>query len=151
MFHSREVNQRINRLHGRAPRLVYNDYCSTFEHLLEKDDSCTVHHSNLHFLSIELYKIVNDLATNIFSDIFLRNNGGVNLHSQNDFVLPQVRTEFCGKGTLRYLGPLIWNIIPSEIKNVSSLNEFKKQIRKWRTLDCPCRLCKKYIPHVGFI
>ena len=46
MFHGREVNQRINRLHERALSLVYNDYCSTFEHLLEKDDSCTVHHSN---------------------------------------------------------------------------------------------------------
>ena len=72
MFHGREVNQRINRLHERALRLVYNDYCSTFEHLLEKDDSCTVHHSNLNFLSIELYKVVNDLTTNIFSGIFLR-------------------------------------------------------------------------------
>ena len=151
MFHGREVNQRINRLHERALRIVYNDYVSTFEHLLEKDDSCTVHHSNLHFLSIELYKVVNDQSTNIFSDIFLRNNRGICLRSQNDFALPQVRTESCGKGALRYLGPLIWNIIPSEIKNLPSLNEFKKQIRKWRPLDCPCRLCKNYIPQVGFI
>ena len=151
MFHSREVNQRINRLHERALRLVYSDYISTFEHLLEKDDSCTVHHSNLHFLSIELYKVVNDLTTNIFSDIFLRNNQEVSLRSQNYFALPRVRTESCGKGALRYLGPLIWNIIPSEIKNVSSLNKFKKQIRQWRPLECPCRLCKNYIPDVGFI
>ena len=118
------------RLHERALRLVYNDYCSTFQHLLEKDDSCTVHHSNLHFLSIQLYKVVNDLTTNIFSNIILRNNQGVSLHSQNEFALPQVRTESCGKGASRYLGPLIWNIIPSEIKNLSSLKEFKKQIRQ---------------------
>ena len=97
MFHGREVNQRINRLHERALRLVYNDYCSTFEHLLEKDDSCTVHHSNLHLLSIESYKVVNDLTTNIFSDIFLRNNQGVSLRSQNECALSQVRTESCGK------------------------------------------------------
>ena len=64
MFHGREVNQRINRLHERALRIVYN--VSTFEHLLEKYYSCTVHHSNLHFLSIELYKVVNDQSTNIF-------------------------------------------------------------------------------------
>ena len=49
--------------------------------------------------------------------------------SQNYFALPQVRTESCGKGALQYLGPLIWNIIPSEIKNLPSLNEFKDQIR----------------------
>ena len=132
--------------------LKETDVCNfTFEHLLEKDDSCTVHHSNLHFLSIELYKVVNDLTTNIFSDIFLRNNQEVSLRSQNYFALPRVRTESCGKGVLRYLGPLIWNIIPSEIKNVSSLNKFKKQIRQCRPLECPCRLCKNYIPDVGFI
>ena len=50
---------------------------------------------------IELYKVVNDLTTNIFSDIFLRNNQGVSLRSQNELALPQVRTESCGKGTLR--------------------------------------------------
>ena len=33
----------------------------------------------------------------------------------------------CGKGALRYLGPLIWNIIPSEIKNVSSLKSLKNR------------------------
>ena len=91
------------------------------------------------------------IYTNIFSDIFLRNNRGICLRSQNDFALPQVKTESCEKGALRYLGPLIWNIIPSEIKNLPSLNEFKKQIRKLRPLDCPCRLCKNYIPQVGFI
>ena len=72
---------------------MYNDYISTFEHLLEKDDSYTVHHSNLHFLSIELYKVVNDLTTNIFSDIFLRFNQEVSLRSQTYFALPRVRTE----------------------------------------------------------
>ena len=151
MFHGRELNQRINRLHERALRLVYNDFNSTFEYLLEKDGSCTVHHSNLHFLSIELYKVANGLSTKQFSNIFLRNNRGVSLRSQNDFALPQVMTESCGKGTLRYLGPLIWNIIPSKIKNLSLLNDFKKQIRQWKPLDCPCRLCKNYIPHLGFI
>ena len=48
MFHSRELNQRINRLHERIIRIVYNDYSSTFEQLLVNDGSCTVHHSNLH-------------------------------------------------------------------------------------------------------
>ena len=77
MFHGREVNQRINRLNERALRIVDNDYISTFEHLLEKDDSCTVHHSNLDFLSIELHKIVNYQTTNSFSYIFLGNNRGI--------------------------------------------------------------------------
>ena len=35
MIHGREVNQRINRLHERALRLVYNDFNSTFEDMYE--------------------------------------------------------------------------------------------------------------------
>ena len=37
MFYSRKTNNRINKLHERALRLVYSDYESTFEDLLTKD------------------------------------------------------------------------------------------------------------------
>ena len=117
MFHSREVNQRINRLHERAIRLVYNDYISTFEHLL-------VHHSNLHFLSIELDKVVNDLTTNIFSDIFLRNNQEVSLHSQNYFALPRVRTESYGERSIALFGTI--NLEYYSIRNKKLI--FVKQV-----------------------
>ena len=39
MFHGREINQRINIFHERVPSIVYKEYISAFEHLLEKDDS----------------------------------------------------------------------------------------------------------------
>ena len=32
-----------------------------------------------------------------------------------------------------------------------SLNSFKKLILKWVSQVCPCRLCKNYIPGVGFV
>ena len=47
MFYSRKTNNRINKLHERALRLVYNDYESTFEDLLTKDGSFTLHHYNI--------------------------------------------------------------------------------------------------------
>ena len=54
MFYSRSTNRRINHLHERALRLVYNDYELTFEELLEKDESFTIHYYNIQTLCIEL-------------------------------------------------------------------------------------------------
>ena len=43
MLHSRTLNNRINRIHERALRVVYNDNVSSFEEMLQKDDSVTIH------------------------------------------------------------------------------------------------------------
>ena len=37
------------------------------------------------------------------------------------------------------LGAQIWNIIPKILNCSKSFNEFKKNIRKWTTKECPCR------------
>ena len=47
MFHSRKLNNRINKIHERALRLVYKDYISSFDDLLAKDNSFKIHHRNL--------------------------------------------------------------------------------------------------------
>ena len=61
MFHSRLINNKINRLHERCLRIVYSDNQSTFEELLEKDNTVSVHQRNLQFLATELYKVLNVL------------------------------------------------------------------------------------------
>ena len=47
MCHSRAKNKNINRLHERCLRIIYKDMVSTFEHLLEKDSSVSIHTRNL--------------------------------------------------------------------------------------------------------
>ena len=47
MFCSRKLNNKINRLHERGLRIAYEDYVSSFEELLIKDGSVTIHQRNL--------------------------------------------------------------------------------------------------------
>ena len=54
MFCSRNSNQNINRLHEKALRLVHDDYSSSFETLLERDSSFTIHHQNIQSMLIEI-------------------------------------------------------------------------------------------------
>ena len=43
MFHNRTLNNKINKLHERALRIVYKNDSLTFQELLDKDDSITIH------------------------------------------------------------------------------------------------------------
>ena len=43
MFHSHSINNKINRLHERVLRIVYNEFKSSFKYLLEKDGTVSIH------------------------------------------------------------------------------------------------------------
>ena len=57
MFYSRSTNRRINHLHERGHRLIYDDYELIFEELLEKDGPFTIHLCNIQALRVDLYKV----------------------------------------------------------------------------------------------
>ena len=70
MCQSRAKNNKINHLHERYFRIIYNDKVSTFEQLLEKGSSVPTYTRNLHFLAVEMLKVVKGLATTIINDLF---------------------------------------------------------------------------------
>ena len=150
MFHGRGTNNKINHLHERALRMVYNEYEISFEELLLRDNSFTVHENNIKKLMVELYKVVNGLSSQIFCELFTKSNINNNLRVTSEFALPTIRTEHYGRNSLTYFGPLIWRSLPIEIKNSETLTKFQTLIKCWKPV-CPCKLCKTYIPELGFL
>ena len=152
MFHDRNLNNKINKLHERTLRMLYKDDCSTFNELLIKDGSVSVHNRNIQTVAIEMYKSKHGLSPELLKDIFIdRLYQGPTLRSLSEFVVPQVNTIHYGHDSLRYFGAKIWNMIPAHITNIDSLEKFKTEIKKWTPNDCPCRLCKTYVCGVGFV
>ena len=45
----------INHLHEISLRIIYNDYESSSQELLELDNSVSIHHKNIRLLAIELF------------------------------------------------------------------------------------------------
>ena len=74
MFHSRKLNNRINRIHDRALRLIYQDNSLSFAELLEKDISVTIHQRNLQVLATEIFKLKNGLSPEIMKELFEMQN-----------------------------------------------------------------------------
>ena len=150
-MHSRTMINKINRLHERSLRIVYSDQSSTFEELLERDKTFSIHHKNIQSLAIEIYKFVNGLSPETMNSVFhLTENNRYSLRNVYELYSRNPRTVKYGTETISYLAPKIWPIIPQTIKESTSIYSFKTKIRKWKP-DCPCRLCKRYLQHVGFV
>ena len=151
MFHSRQLNNRINILHEKALRLVYSDNHLSFEKLLELDNSFTIHHRNLQRLATEMFKVKNDLSPMFMKKVFPESTNPYNLREPPVFKNSNVRSVYNGTETISFRGPKTWSLVPNDIKLSKSLPIFKEKIRRWKPVGCMCRICKTYIQHLGFI
>ena len=141
MFHSRRLNNKINSIHERALRITYQDHISTFEELLNKDNSVSIHHRNLQALATEMLKIHWGLSPDILRQIFVPKIILYILHRDNTFEIRQVHSVYHGTKSLSFLGPKIWDLVPLELKQLESLEVFKLKIKKSIPFECRCRLC----------
>ena len=138
--------------------MIYYDDTSSFQELLERDKSFTIHQRNLQFLATEMFKVVNSMSPGFMNSVFCLNpnlnTDNVSAHTRlkSQFYNPlNPRKVFSGMETLRTLGPKIWNLVPDSIKKSTSLAIFKNKIKQWKPHKCPCRLCKCFVKGLGFI
>ena len=94
-----------------ALRIVYNDHFSSFEELLSKDKSVTVHQRNLQILATEMYKILNGLSPDIMQDIFETKSNYYNTRNAPTFSSRNIKTGRYGLQTISYMAPKIWNLV----------------------------------------
>ena len=130
------VNNKINELHERVLRLVYDDRQSTSEELLDKDKFFGIHR-NLQVLATKMYKVYSSVAPEIVNNTFenpkkyyfcitwIRNN--IIFRTQNK--------KSC---TMGY-----------KTRKILSVSKLKLSFGK--PLSSLCQLCKVYLPQIGFI
>ena len=86
MCHNRTVNNKINCLHERCLRIVYNDNKSSFQELLDKDKGVTIHVKNVRALAVEMFKVSNNYATSLMSEIFDKLNNDYDFRNPSEMV-----------------------------------------------------------------
>ena len=86
MFHSREINNKINRLQERTLRVVYKDDELTYEELFKKtNNSYTIHERNLQKLALLMYKVKHKLCPLPIQELFVE-------IAKGNWQLPKLRT-----------------------------------------------------------
>ena len=129
MFHSRKMEHRINSIHKRALKLVYQDSPNlAFQELLAKDKSVSVHQKNLQLPATEIFKSKTGVSPELMNDIFHFLERSYNLKSNDTSERKRDHTVYHGSESISFLAPKLWDLLPNSIKNYASLKEFKTKI-----------------------
>ena len=70
VFSSRKSNNLINRIHERSLRTIYIDTGSLFQELLQRNRSVSIHFNNIQTLTMEVFKVVNNICLPIMKRFF---------------------------------------------------------------------------------
>ena len=57
MLHSRQNNNKIKDFYERCPSFIHNDKLASYEELIEKDGSVSVHCGNIQSLVTEMFQV----------------------------------------------------------------------------------------------
>ena len=98
-----------------------------------------------------MFKVFKNLSPPIIFDLFEVRENNYNLRNHRYFLIPTVKTVNHGSESIKNLGPRIWNLVPDNLKQLGEIDSFKTEIKNWIPAKRPCRLCKTYIPNVGFV
>ena len=127
-FCSDTDKRKLERIQERALRAVFLDKQSSYQALLDKSDLTTLQNRRLQDITIRIYK--HKLCPTIVCELFHTHCSPYNLRLA-EFAILRFRTKKYGKHSLTYLGPKLWNKLPSKIRTLQSLFSFKNRIRKF--------------------
>ena len=111
----------------------------------------TIHQRNLQVLIMEIFKTKVGINPEIMNEIFIFKKPIYDFRKTDTLKRIKVKSVKFGTESVSYLGPKLWDLLPTEFKNIESLSKFKDKITGWDTDECPCKLCKNYIRDLGFI
>jgi hypothetical protein len=127
-FCDKRRSNKLENLQKRGLRIVFDDYESSYESLLDKARLSSLNDGRLSTILTEVYKARNGKAPEYISDMFQANITPYNLTRKDQLKIEQKRTTKYGLRSFRHLGAVLWNKLPNHIKMTEDINFFKKEI-----------------------
>ena len=129
------MNQKMNHIRERARRMVYEDYLTSFEDLLIKDESVSIHRRNIQKIATIMFKVKNNMCPEFVKSLFCQ----ITPRSRSNAIYyrPNVNTVCDGEQSLRWFGPKRSQSLRNvrvDISNnllIASLNEVSPYNKSW--------------------
>ena len=122
---------------------ILNGYQSNYSILL------TFHQRCVNSLMIEFYNQLNVHSPDIMSDIFKLKENIYNLPNVPTFHTENVYSLKYGLDAVPYRASQLWQQVPNDIREATSLAFFKNRIKSWKCEDFPRRSSKCFFKISG--
>lgn len=128
----------LEKLQYRALRIVFNDFTSSYESLLDKVKLPTLHLSRLKTIAIETFKCLHNISHEYIQNLAKFKTSVYNCRYDNILKVPAVRTTRYGQNSFRLEAARVWNSLPNDIRRVENFKEFGRLISTWTDAKCKC-------------
>ncbi len=132
-FCGKVSTRKIEKTQERALRFLHNDKVSSYDVLLAKSGTTTLHVRRLKAIACEVFKSLNDLNPMFMKEMFVEKETPYSLRDNHILCQPKFNKITYGKNTFEYYGSHIWNMLPNDLHKVQ---QFKLLNIKYR-----CNMC----------
>ena len=132
---------KLEKLQKRALRIIFNDYESNYDTLLQRSGRPLLYVSRLRAVALETYKTINKQNLQSLQDLFVPKENHYDLRNGSQMIQPKVRKEKYGLNSFRYQGSKLWNSLSPDMKLAASASIFKNLLLKWYGQTCSCGFC----------
>ena len=140
MFRRKTLYHKIEKVHHRTLKVIYQSE-ESYENLLLESSSVSVHQRHLRFLVTEIYISTTQINPEFMWPYVTYNNISHNLRKGPILYLSCTHSTCYGTNSVHFIGSLIWNNLPRDIKSSKSLSEIKTKIKNFGNIDCGCVIC----------
>ena len=136
MFAGKSSVAKICKIHFRTLQIVYNNYHKTYQDLLNFSNDVFIHQKHLRLLAIEADKSLMNINPEFMWEFLNKNPLQYTLRKVDIVYLPPARSSCYSINSLAFRGSLLWNSLPSNVKQSHNLEELKLKLRNLGNMHC---------------
>ena len=128
MFARKTLINKICKIHHGTLQVVYNKCSKSYEELLQLNNNVSIHQKHLQYLALEVFKTLMHLNLEFMWSYFNENPIPYDLRKGIKVFLPPVKLFRLGLNCVHFRGNILWNNLPSSIKNSETRTFFKAKL-----------------------
>ena len=115
-------NEKLEIIHFRALKFIFQDFEASYDDLISRADTTTLHLSCLRGLAIESFKIIYGKSPVYLQNFTTMKKSNYNFRYTNLLDIPRVRSTKYGNNSFGFQAAKPWNDLPEKARKITSFD-----------------------------